>query len=134
MRARAVVLGFALLLVASLLQAADSRPWTKLTPQERTALAPLANTWDKMSTTQQEKLIAVAHGYPNLDPQQQRLLHARLRSWSQLSTEERQIARETYKKIHALPKADQSSIRQQWLDSLCQEFGRPASGSTSPAQ
>lgn len=134
MSARALILGIVLLLVASLSQAADPRPWAKLTPQERTALAPLANTWDKMPATQREKLIAVAHGYPNLDARQQRLLHARLRSWSQLSAEERQIARENYKKIHALPKADQSSIRQQWLDSLCQEFGRPAPGPASPAQ
>lgn len=134
MRVRAVSLGFALLLVASLLQAADSRPWARLTPQERTALAPLEKSWDNMPAPQQEKLIAVAHGYPDLAPQQQRMLHARLRSWSRLSTEERQIARENYKKINALPKADQSSIRQQWLDSLCQEFGRPASGPATPAK
>lgn len=134
MRARAVGLGFALLLVASLLQAADSRPWARLTPQERTALAPLEKSWDKMPPPQREKLIAVAHGYPDLAPKQQKMLHARLRSWSRLSTEERQIARENFKKIDALPKADQSSIRQQWLDSLCQEFGRPAPGPASPAK
>lgn len=125
MRARALTLGLALLLVACITQAADAPPWAKLTSQERAALAPLAKFWDRMPSSQREKLIAVAHGYPDLEPQQQKLLHARLRSWSQMSTQERQIARENYKKINALPKADQSSIRQQWLDSLCQEFGRP---------
>lgn len=117
---------------ATLSLAGDSRPWAQLSAPERTALAPLASSWDTMPASQREKLLGVARGYPHLSPQQQRLLHSRLRTWSSLSSEERQIARDNYRKIQALPPADQARIRQQWLDSLCQEFGRPGQAPSSP--
>ena len=97
-------------------------------------MAPLAAKWDSMPTTQQEKLLVVARDYPKLTPQRQKLLHSRLRSWSQLTSEERQIARDNFRKIQSLPKQDQTSIRQQWLDSLCQEFGRSPSESPVPGR
>jgi hypothetical protein len=123
----------ALSLVTALSLAADLRPWTRLSQQEKTALAPLASDWDNMPAAQREKLLVVARDFPKLSPQRQKLLHSRLHSWSQLTSEERQIARDNFRKIQALPKQDQTSIRQQWLDSLCQEFGHsapqsPASG------
>lgn len=112
--------------------AAEFRAWSQLSPQEMAALAPVASSWDSMPAKQQEKLLAVAREYQKLSPERQRVLHSRLRSWSRLTSEERQIARDNYKKIHALPKQDQTSIRQQWLDSLCQEFGQVRTESTRP--
>jgi hypothetical protein len=114
--------------------AAESRPWARLSAPEQAALAPLASAWDAMPPGQRAKLLNVARGYPKLAPQQQRLLHSRLRSWAGLSSEERQIARDNYRKIQALPQADQARIRQQWLDSLCQEFGGPGQAPAAPSR
>ena len=128
MRAGSIILALSLLMIAAPGLAAGAPAWAKLSPEARSALAPLAQSWDNMPSQQREKLINVARAYPGLSPQQQRLLHSRLRAWSGMTREERQIARDNYKKIQALPEADQGRIRQQWLDSLCQEFGRPGSG------
>jgi hypothetical protein len=129
---RQLILWALLALVAGSPHASDARSWSKLSPQERDALAPLASRWDGMPTQQRERLLIVARDYPKLSPEQQKRLHSRLRSWTQMTAEERQIARDNYKKIQAMPKQDQSSIRQQWLDSLCKEFGSPAPESPLP--
>ena len=131
---RQLILWALLALVAGSSHASDARAWTRLSPQERDALAPLASRWDAMPMQQREKLLVVARDYPKLTPQQQQRLHSRLRSWSQMTPDERQIARDNYKKIQAMPKPDQSSIRQQWLDSLCKEFGSPVTESSTPGR
>ncbi len=131
---RELILCVVLALAAGFSPAADHRAWSQLSPQEMAALSPVASKWNDMPARQQEKLLAVAREYPKLSPERQKLLHSRLRSWSRLTSEERQIARDNYKKIQALPRQDQLRIRQQWLDSLCQEFGRPATGSTGPGK
>lgn len=122
---------FRQLLILSLLlpmaaSAAEPRTWNELGKAEQAALAPLSADWNSMPARQREKLLVVARDFPTLSPGRQKLLHSRLRAWSRLTAEERQIARDNYRKIQALPKQDQASIRQQWLDSLCREFGRPA--------
>ncbi len=115
----------ALLLASVPAVAAEVRPWQRLNQAEKTALAPLAADWDSLPDKQRERLLVVAKDYPSLSPDRQKLLHARLRAWTRMTAEDRQIARDNYRKIQALPKQDQSSIRQQWLDSLCREFGGP---------
>ena len=131
---RKLILLATLALLAESSLAADSRSWSQLSPQEMAALAPVEANWDSMPARQRQKLLAVARAYPKLSPERQRLLHSRLSSWSRLTSEERQIARDNYKKIHAMPQQDQLSIRQQWLDSLCQEFGKTASESARPGK
>lgn len=125
---RALIFTAALALIAGQVLSTEHRPWNALSQQERAALAPLAAHWDRMPASQQEKLLVVARDFPKLAPDRQKLLHSRLRTWSQLTAEERQIARDNFRKIQSMPKQDQASIRQQWLDSLCQEFGTPAPG------
>lgn len=128
------MLAAALGLFVALAAGAEFRPWLALSQQERVALAPLASHWDKMPASQQEKLLVVARDYARLPPERQKLLHSRLSAWSRMTAEERQIARENFKKIQSLPKQDQASIRHQWLDSLCQEFGRSTPAHTAPGQ
>lgn len=82
--------GVALLLglAWSQVQAASAHPWAGLSLQERTALAPLAQTWDGFPAEQQLRLLAVAKRYPELTPQQQRLLQKRLKSWTRLMSKD----------------------------------------------
>lgn len=114
----------AALLVTSLACHAGDVAWRDLSPREQAALAPLAGDWHHFPAEQKAKLRKVAQGYAKLAPPQQQLLQARLRAWSHMTPEQRRIARDNYRSIQALPKHDQIQLKQQWLDSLCQEFGQ----------
>jgi hypothetical protein len=114
-------LGLAIGLVAGIVMAGQ-HPWGALSPAERTALAPLAQDWEKFPAIQQERLLGVAKRYPSLTPQQQQLLQKRLRAWSRLTPEQRQAARQNLSRIQTLPAEDQAKIKQRWLDALCKEF------------
>ena len=116
-----LALGMVLGLTVSVAMAGQ-HPWAGLSSAEKTALAPLANDWNKFPEIQQERLLAVAKHYPDLTPQQQQLLHKRLRSWSHLTPEQRQAARQNLSRIKTLSPEDQAKIKQRWLDALCHEF------------
>lgn len=120
-----LVLLLSLGLASCLAQAADTRPWSALSSQERTALAPLAQDWDRFPAEQQARLLAVARHYPALSPQQQELMHKRLKSWSRLTSEQRRAARQNLSRIQTLSQEDQARIKQRWLDALCKEFTPP---------
>lgn len=125
MSLRALILCIGLL-ASGLSWAEAHRFWSDLTQAEQTALTPLAGDWNLMPAQQQERLLKVARGYAKLSPAQQKTLHSRLRAWARLTPEQREVARENYRKIQTMPKPDQDKIRQQWLDSLCLEFGQGA--------
>lgn len=108
-------------------QAAEDPAWQALPPQEQAALAPLAGDWHHFPAQQKERLRKVAQGYARLTPAQQQRLQARLSAWSHMTPEQRRVARDNYRSIQALPKQEQRQLKQQWLDSLCQEF-TPAAG------
>ncbi len=127
-----LILAVAMLATSFACPAAETTPWRQLSAQERGALAPLAQDWDHFPAPQQERLLKVARGYERLPPQQQQLLQARLRAWSRMTPEQRRIARDNYRNIQTLPKQDQIQIKQQWLDSLCQEFGPTSKPPLSP--
>ncbi len=121
---RALILAW--LLAAAPAWAEATRAWQQLASPEQAALAPLAADWDRMPGLQRERLLLVARGYSRLTPPQQKLLHSRLRAWARMTHDQREAARENFRRIQTLPKTDQDQIKQQWLDSLCQEFGQPA--------
>ncbi len=126
MPGRKIVLAIAMVAVSFAVMA-DGADWSALTQRQQTALAPLAADWGHLPEFQRNKLLLVAERYDQLTPQQQRLLHARLRSWTHMTPEQRQTARNNYKSIQTLSKQDQANMKQQWLDSLCQEYGLPVS-------
>ncbi len=70
-----------------------------------------------MSVLQRTRLLAVAAKYPQLTPQQQRRFQKRLTTWSSLTKEQRELARENYKKLKRLPPRKQQAVKQKWLQS-----------------
>lgn len=125
---RFLILGVFLAWAAAGAWADAPRAWSELSPQERSALAPLAPDWQHFPAEQQRRLLQVAQRYPSLTPQQQLLLQKRLRAWSRLTPEQRQAARQNLSRIQTLPEADQAKIKQRWLDALCKEFDPRAAG------
>lgn len=68
-------------------------PWSGLTPAQRQALAPLAATWNTLSSPQQRKWLEVSRNYPALALPDQVKMHGRMAEWVGLSARERAAAR-----------------------------------------
>ncbi len=113
---RQLILGLGLIALVASARAGSFRLWAELTPQEQTALAPIASDWNHLPPRQQEKLIKVAQGFAKLTPRQQQVLHARLVNWTRMTPEQRKIARENYKKLLELPPQQQVQIKRRWLE------------------
>lgn len=67
--------------------------WAALTPLQRQALAPLAGSWDSLSSGQQRKWLEVSRNYPALAVADQAKMHGRMSEWVSLSPRERSAAR-----------------------------------------
>jgi len=67
--------------------------WSKLTPQQKDALRPLARSWDSLSAGQQRKWLEVSRNYPSLSAEDQANMRGRMAEWGALSNRERAEAR-----------------------------------------
>jgi hypothetical protein len=67
--------------------------WSKLTPQQKTALQPLARSWDSLSAGQQRKWLEVSRNYHSLTAADKASMHSRMAEWAALSNRERAEAR-----------------------------------------
>ncbi len=67
--------------------------WSKLTPQQKTALQPLSRNWDSLSAGQQRKWLEVSRNYPSLSAADKANMHSRMAEWGALSNRERAEAR-----------------------------------------
>jgi hypothetical protein len=88
---------------ASTLALGTSSKWTDLSPQRQEALKPLAGEWDKLSDLRKKKWLVVADKYPSMKPEEQMRLQARMADWAKLTPEQRNTARETYRRTKAVP-------------------------------
>jgi hypothetical protein len=71
-----------------------SKPsWSKLTPAQQVALAPLAPAWSRISEGQRRKWIALSQNYPGLSEAERTTLHGRMTEWAGLSAAQRSQAR-----------------------------------------
>ena len=73
--------------------------WTKLTPEQKSILAPLQQEWDKLDPERRKRWIGLAARYPSLPPDRQRRIQQRMHEWATLTPEQRAQARERYKQI-----------------------------------
>jgi Protein of unknown function (DUF3106) len=90
-------------------------PWTRLSPDERRVLGPLAPDWDHLPGFQQERLISSARRYPSLQPIQKERFNDRIRDWAAMTPEQRRAARETFQGLRKLPPEKQHELRERWL-------------------
>jgi len=81
-----------LLKTKNLEQTAQSA-WSKLTPAQQLALAPLASAWGTISEGQKRKWIALSQNYPRLSDSERATLHGRMTDWASLSAAQRSQAR-----------------------------------------
>ena len=101
-----------------------------LTQNQQIILTPVANKWSNMSEVQRARLLAVAAKYPQLKPEEQQRFQKRLTAWTSLTREQRELARQNYKKLKQLPPKKQQVVKQKWLE---KQHGTKPVAPVSPA-
>jgi Protein of unknown function (DUF3106) len=90
-------------------------PWSRLSPEERRILGPVAPDWERMPGFQQQRLIASARRFPSMQPIQKERFEERIRDWAAMTPEQRRAARETFQGLRRLPPERQHELRERWL-------------------
>jgi hypothetical protein len=70
--------------------------WSQLSTEQKAALAPLANEWDKMDALRQKKWLGVANKYANMKPEEQQRVQERVQTWVKMTPEQRMAVRENF--------------------------------------
>ncbi len=78
--------------------------WKNLSPLQKTALAPLASSWQDMNAGQKRKWIVLSKNYDKRSPQEQAKLHTHMAQWAALSPQQRTQARLNFAENQALTK------------------------------
>jgi hypothetical protein len=77
-----------------------SRPaWAELTADQQMILAPLKEDWENLSQTTRRKWVGIAKRYPTINAKEQERVQRRMHRWAGLTPEQRQQARENYKRM-----------------------------------
>lgn len=85
---------------ASQKAAKPSRPaWAELTADQQMILAPLKEDWENLSQTTRRKWVGIAKRYPTMNAKEQERVQLRMHRWAGLTPEQRQQARENYKRM-----------------------------------
>lgn len=97
--------------------------WSQLSPQQKEALAPLAEEWNRLDDARRRKWLGVAASYPRMTLDEQQRLQSRMRGWADLSPEERSAARTRFKSMQKVPPEQRDVLKQKWgeYDSLPDE-------------
>lgn len=99
----------------------NSNPsWASLTPQQKTALSPLALEWDKMGELRKKKWLGIAEKYSAMKPEEQTRMHERMSAWVKLTPEQRMDARENFARSTQIDQ-EQKSVRWQQYQQLTEE-------------
>lgn len=114
-----------------------STDWNKLTPAQRSALAPLASDWNTFDSFRKKKWLELADRYATMSEADQQRMQKRMQEWVSLSPEQRRIARENYtrvKKLHSKQKSEQWEQYQQLPEEKKKELAAKAPTKRSVAK
>ena len=77
--------------------------WASLSPEQRSALAPLQDDWSSIDAPRKAKWLDLAGRYPKMPPSEQKRMQARMTEWARLSPQERAQARLNFQQAKQLP-------------------------------
>lgn len=103
--------------------------WSQLNAEQKAALAPLANEWDKMDALRQKKWLGVANKYTSMKPEEQQRVQERVQTWVKMTPEQRMAVRENFantSKKSAEQKSAQWQQYQQLSDAEKQKLANEA--------
>lgn len=113
---------------------AAKRPWTKLTPVQQEALAPVAGEWDTMEERLQKRLLATTTKYPKFSVKQKQRFQTRLTEWSKLTPEQRNRAREKYKAYSKIPSDKREEMKRMVLQKEAEKMSAASSVAETPEE
>ncbi|MEN3110353.1 DUF3106 domain-containing protein [Uliginosibacterium paludis] len=95
----------------------DAQPsWKQLNAQQRTALAPLAREWNRMSDASREKWLGIAQRFARMSDIEQARMQDRMRDWVLLTPAQRDLARIQYKQLHTGSSDQQKLLEEKWRE------------------
>ncbi len=74
----------------------SGKPWKNLDSAQQSALAPLALTWETLSSGQKNKWLELSKNYAALPAAEQAKLQMRMGDWAKLTTQQRAQARHNF--------------------------------------
>jgi Protein of unknown function (DUF3106) len=101
----------AMALLAAATAAQAQTDWARLSPQQRSVLAPLERDWSGVTPAQQQKWLEVANRYNTLPPDEKARVQERMGEWSKLSPQDRARARMNFQEARQLGREER---QQQW--------------------
>jgi hypothetical protein len=90
--------------------------WRELSAEQREALAPLATDWDKFDPDRKRKWLAIAAKYPNMSAEGKQRFHERMPQLAKLTQEQRETARENFRRAYSLPPDQRQALTQRYQD------------------
>jgi hypothetical protein len=85
--------------------------WSRLSPQQRSVLAPLERDWARTTPAQQQKWVEVANRFGSLPSDEQARMQERMGEWSRLSPQDRARARLNFQEARQVGREER---QQQW--------------------
>ena len=88
---------------------AQADTWDKLTPEQQTALQPLAAKWASLTEGHKRKWLAVSANFAQFSPKDKETLHSRVTEWASLSAKQREQARINFAQNKTLTASDKQA-------------------------
>ena len=88
---------------------APADTWDKLTPEQQTALQPLAAKWASLTEGHKRKWLAVSANFAQFSPKDKETLHSRVTEWASLSAKQREQARINFAQNKTLTASDKQA-------------------------
>ena len=123
---RALLVGFALALIAPGVQAFEDEPqrasllplaqplWSELKAAQREVLAPLESDWNGMPRSSKLSWLKLADRVPRMKPEEREKAQARISEWAALTPEQRRLARNNYRLAQGLDKDERVASWEQY--------------------
>ena len=85
--------------------------WASLSPEQRSALAPLKDDWSSIDAPRKAKWLDLAGRYPKMPASEQKRMQTRMTEWARMSPQERAQARLNFQQAKQLPNQERQD---QW--------------------
>jgi hypothetical protein len=98
---------------------ATATPWSQLSNDQRSMLAPLQSQWDQLAPRRQQRLAERSQEWAQLPPDRRQMIDDRLQRWAQMTPEQRQAAARGAHRFRNLSDADRQrliEVRQRFRD------------------
>lgn len=83
--------------------------WSRLTPAQRSVLAPLQDNWSSFGAEQRQRWLGFASRYPKMSPDEQRRVQERMADWSRTTPQERGRARAQFQESRRMDPEDRQA-------------------------